>query len=186
MGDYSQKTKQKEDPIPSGMEGKVGPFGHSERVPHPNTLIQEGMKSDSSSKSDSDSKQFELPTFNGKFLADVYEASHIYILYVFIILYLVIYVFLAFYLNKNSTENIDLLLKRIFDYTLLFLCIAYLLYYYSKSSEYDKKNPLPRTRLHTLLQRDDQCKCAKRRRHIDQRLHTDTIPHRACTWPIWL
>jgi hypothetical protein len=87
-------------------------------------------------------KKFEIPTIDSKFLADVYHASHLYVLYLFIILYLVIYFFLAFFLKKNGTENIDLLLKRLFDYSMLLIIIFYLLYYYSTSSIETKENVL--------------------------------------------
>ena len=143
MVDNYKSQEQDQDPIPSSMQGKVGPFGHSERVPRPNTLIQEGLSSSSSNSESSSSNKLEMPTLNGEFLSKVYEASHLYILYLFIILHLVIYFFLAFYLKKNGTDNIDLLLKRIFDYTLLFIIIAYLLYYYAKAPAYDQQNVIP-------------------------------------------
>ena len=132
------------------LSENVGPFAHSERVPKPNTLKQdtftgevESMETHYDSDDEYQFKEIKLPTINGKFIKDVYHASHIYVLYLFIILYLVIYIFLAFFLKKNGTENIDLLLKRVFDYSILLIIIVYLIYYYSTVSIETKENLLP-------------------------------------------
>lgn len=140
-----------------------GPFAHSERVPKPNTLPKDAFtgivepmsKKDTEVKGNAEIKgnavvddgklfkDIELPVINSEFLADVYHASHLYILYLFIVLYLVIYFFLAFFLKKNGTENIDILLKRFFDYTIVLIIVVYLIYYYATSSDDTKENVIP-------------------------------------------
>jgi len=122
-----------------------GPFAHSERTPKPNTLNQESFSEpmDAKKEDKEHSKEITIPVINGEFLAELYHASHLYVLYLFIVLYLVIYIFLAFYLKKNNTENIDLLLKRIFDYTMVLIIVVYLIYYYVTSSPETKENVIP-------------------------------------------
>jgi len=127
------------DPILNSMSGPVGPFAISERVPEPNTLPETETFEDPSHVN---IRKFETPKFTYDYLKKVYHASHIYILYLFILLYLVIYVFLAMFLKNNVTDNIELVLKRIFDYTMLLIIIAGCVYYYTTASEEAKAKPI--------------------------------------------
>jgi hypothetical protein len=93
----------------TNLSDDVGPFAHSERVPKPNTLIQESINGNTYVEKTKGNTYVnninyttnQLPTYNSDFLTKVYNASHIYILYIFIFVYLVIYILLAFFL-KNS------------------------------------------------------------------------------------
>lgn len=124
------------------LKENEGPFAHSERIPKPNTLIQDSYYSGNVNISESlegnviinKENNSEMPVIDSDFMSKVYHASHIYILYFFIVLYLVIYVGLAFFLKKNGTEEIDILLKRIFDITVILIIIVFIFYEYSHSS----------------------------------------------------
>jgi hypothetical protein len=121
-----------------------GPFVHSERIPKPNTLIQDSYYSGNVNISESldgnvmikkgntiikNDNKFEMPVIDSDFMAKVYHAAHMYILYLFIVLYLVIYFGVAFFLKKNGTEEMDILLKSMYDNNivliiLLFVCLS--------------------------------------------------------------
>lgn len=129
------------DAIITDMPG-TGPFQHSDRVPKPNTLPKNASIENMGSHSNDTEKRskFQLPEFNMDFLTKVYHAAHLYLLYLFIVVYLVIYVGLAVFLKKNSTDNIELLLKRIFDYTIALILIAGTIYLYVDATPDQKKN----------------------------------------------
>lgn len=126
------------------LKENEGPFGHSERIPKPNTLIQDSYYGGNVNISESldgtvkiketdsthGSTEFKMPEFTNEFFIKVYHAAHIDILYLFIVLYLVIYFGIAFALRKNGTEPDELLLKRIFDFSILIIIMVYVIYLY--------------------------------------------------------
>lgn len=125
----------------TNLSDDVGPFAHSERVPKPMTLIQESISGNTYVKVNNTTKTNNpLLTYDSDFLTKVYHASHIYILYIFIFVYLVIYILLAFFLKKNGTDNIELVLKRIFDYSIVLILIAIMIYYYYDSGPSSDQN----------------------------------------------
>jgi hypothetical protein len=152
------------------MDGPVGPFAHSERVPKPNTLPKEyrvdgntfllpdtysgngivtgnvtispesfSVRADVTS---TPGNVYKTPELTSEFIEKVYEASHIYILLAFVVLYLVVYILLAYFLRNNGTENVEKILKRVFDIAILAIIIGYCIYYYNKSSPYTKSHVL--------------------------------------------
>ena len=129
-----------QDPILNSMSGQVGPFASSERVPLPNTLPETETFEDPSHVN---TRKFETPKFTFEYLTKVYHAAHIYILFLFIAVYLVIYVFLAMFLKNNGTDNIELVLKRIFDYSMALILIAGCVYYYVSASQETQANVIP-------------------------------------------
>jgi hypothetical protein len=122
--------------ILNNMSGNIGPFAHSERTPRPNTLPKTVEP-----YNNSNTNTFIMPSFTYDFFKQVYHASHIYILYLFILLHLVIYTFLAFFLKNNDQDTVSLSLKRIFDFSVLFVIIANIIYYYSNSTT-EQKNQI--------------------------------------------
>lgn len=136
------------DPILNNQSSDVGPFAHSERTPRPNTLPKKEAFSlwgnvyavDGNTYTQSNSLSFETPVLTTDFLTKVYNASHIYILYAFLAIYLVIYIGLAFFLKKNGNENIDLILKKVFDYTILLIIVVWMIWMYNNSPVDTKEN----------------------------------------------
>ena len=129
------------DPILNNQSSDVGPFAHSERTPRPNTLPKtEAFAISGNVHSKSDGIHFETPALTTEFLTEVYHAAHIYILYAFLAIYLVIYIGLAFFLKKNGNENIDLILKKVFDYTILLIIIVWMIWMYNNSPVDTKEN----------------------------------------------
>jgi hypothetical protein len=144
------------DNILNKQSSDVGPFAHSERTPKPNTLPKtEGFSSSGEHgkatsgntyairgnvHSESTGISYEMPELTTEFLNKVYHASHIYILFAFLAIYLVIYIGLAFFLKKNGNENIDLILKKVFDYTIILIIIVWMIWMYNNSPVYTKEN----------------------------------------------
>jgi hypothetical protein len=144
------------DNILNKQSSDVGPFAHSERTPRPNTLPKTESFSSSSGNTHATSKttyaisgnvhtkstgiSFETPALTTDFLIKVYHASHIYILFAFLAIYLVIYVGLAFFLKKNGSENIDLVLKKVFDYTIILIIIVWMIWMYNHSTVDTREN----------------------------------------------
>ena len=129
------------DNILNKQSSDVGPFAHSERTPRPNTLPKtENFAVSGNVHSKSDGISYETPELTADFLNKVYHASHIYILFAFLAIYLVIYIGLAFFLKKNGSENIDLLLKKVFDYTIILIIIVWMIWMYNNSPVDTKEN----------------------------------------------
>jgi hypothetical protein len=85
-----------------------------------------------------------IPLTFGDFLKDVIEASHVYILLWFIIVYLVVYIVLGYLLKNKGIESIELIMSRIFDFMIFVPLITYLLYRYYIASDDTKDHILIR------------------------------------------
>lgn len=83
-----------------------------------------------------------LPINFSDFIKQVYEASHIYILVWFIIIYLVVYVAFGSYLKTREYQSTDVIMSRTFDFVIFIPVITYLLYSYFISSQDSKDNIL--------------------------------------------
>ena len=78
-----------------------------------------------------------IPVSMNDFIEQVFEASHVYVLVWFILVYSVVYIAMGYYLKRREYQNIDIIMSRSFDIMMIIPFITFLLYsYYISSQDY--------------------------------------------------
>ena len=80
-----------------------------------------------------------IPLSFSDFFKKMIEASHIYILLWFIIIYVLVYIVFGYYLKSTNVESMDLIMSRTFDCMIFIPLFVYLMYSYYIASD-DKKD----------------------------------------------